>query len=140
MATSRNKFKPEQALALREFLEARGIETVDGRGESQFFRAVSPVDGRYYGFNFNDNGVTYSNTDFDDLIDVFNAPVVDVLSKHDSDLLDDFAIAALQGMLAWPGDEGNGSYHSNSDPKNTARIAYEYAQAMLAERKKHQTK
>lgn len=140
MATSRNKFKAEQANDLRKFLEARGIETVDGRGGAQFFRAVSPIDNRFYGFNFNENGVTYSNNDFDDLIDVFNAPVVDAISQHDSDLLDDFAIAALQGILAWPGDEGSGSYHSNSDPKHTANMAYEYARAMLAERAKRQTK
>lgn len=133
MATSRNKFKAEQANDLRMFLEACGIETVDGRGGAQFFRAVSPVDNRFYGFNFNDNGVTYSNTDFDDLIDVFNAPVVDAISQHDSDLLDDFAIAAMQAMAS-------GSF---SDPMADAQLAvrsYAIGKSMLAERAKHQPK
>lgn len=133
MATSRNKFKAEQANDLRKFLEARGIETVDGRGGAQFFRAVSPVDNRFYGFNFNDNGVTYSNTDFDDLIDVFNAPVVDAISQHDSDLLDDFAIAALQGILA-------GDMNVRGHEKYLSEWSYQIAKAMLAERAKHQTK
>lgn len=133
MATSRNKFKAEQAFDLRKFLEARGIETADGRGGAQFFRAASPVDNRFYGFNFNDNGVTYSNTDFDDLIDVFNAPVVDAISQHDSDLLDDFAIAAL-GLI--------GSFHEPGAKSSSvlAECAYGIAKAMLAERAKHQTK
>lgn len=133
MATSRNKFKAEQVNDLRKFLEARGIETEDGRGGAQFFRAVSPVDNRFYGFNFNVNGVTYSNTDFDDLIDVFNAPVVDAISQHDSDLLDDFAISALQGILS-----GDNVVIQNE--KLLASDAYKIAQAMLAERAKHQTK
>lgn len=133
MATSRNKFKAEQVNDLRKFLEARGIETAAGRGGAQFFRAVSPVDNRFYGFNFNENGVTYSNTDFDDLIDVFNAPVVDAISQHDSDLLDDFAIAALQGILS-----GNNVVIPNK--QQLASDAYEIAQAMRAERAKHQTK
>ncbi|WP_236222290.1 hypothetical protein [Pseudomonas asiatica] len=51
-------------------------------------------------------------------------------------LRDYFATKALQGLLAWPGDEGSGSYHSNSDPAHTASMAYEYADAMLAARVK----
>ncbi len=49
---------------------------------------------------------------------------------------DYFAAKALQGLLSWPGDEGSGSYHSNSDPAHTASMAYEYADAMLAARVK----
>lgn len=51
-------------------------------------------------------------------------------------LRDYFAAKALSGLLAWPGDEGSGSYHSNSDPKHTASMAYKYADALLAERAK----
>lgn len=52
------------------------------------------------------------------------------------DLRDDIAMHALQGLLAWPGDEGSGSYHSNSDPAHTASMAYEYADAMMKARGK----
>ncbi|MGE6564384.1 hypothetical protein ACQKF2_16640 [Pseudomonas hunanensis] len=52
------------------------------------------------------------------------------------ELRDYFAAKALQGLLAWPGDEASGSYHSNSDPAHTASMAYEYADAMLAARVK----
>ncbi|MGY4528038.1 hypothetical protein [Pseudomonas sp. TE21394] len=51
-------------------------------------------------------------------------------------LLDYFAAKALVGLLSWPGDEGSGSYHSNSDPAHTASMAYEYGKAMLAARVK----
>jgi len=51
-------------------------------------------------------------------------------------LLDYFAAKALVGLLSWPGDDGCGSYHSNSDPAHTASMAYEYGKAMLAARVK----
>lgn len=51
-------------------------------------------------------------------------------------LLDYFAAKALVGLLSWPGDDGSGSYHSNSDPAHTASMAYEYGKAMLAARVK----
>jgi hypothetical protein len=47
---------------------------------------------------------------------------------------DYFATKALQGMLAYPGDEGRGSWHSNASEESCARAAYQYADAMLAER------
>ena len=49
-------------------------------------------------------------------------------------LRDYLAAKALQGLLACPGDEVSGSYHSNSDPGHTAKMAYEYSDAMLAAR------
>jgi len=51
-------------------------------------------------------------------------------------LRDDFAAAALQGMLAYPGDERGGNAHTNSTPLDCANAAYAYADAMLAERAK----
>lgn len=138
MATTRDKFKAEQTDKLRAFFEARGIDCEDGRGEFQFFRARSPMDGRLKGFNHNENGVTYSPDEFDDLIDVFNAPVDPVSLKivdyqHDSDLLDDFAIAALQVVAAFK-DPGA------MTPSAISKCAYSIAHAMMAERAKHQPK
>jgi hypothetical protein len=52
------------------------------------------------------------------------------------DLRDDFAIAALQGILAYPGCEMRGSHHNNNTPDGVAAMAYGYADAMLAERAK----
>ena len=50
------------------------------------------------------------------------------------DLRDQMAMAALTGLLAYPGDEAAGSHHSNNTPEGVARAAYRYADAMLAER------
>lgn len=49
-------------------------------------------------------------------------------------LLDWFAGLAMQGMLAYPGDERRGSYHSNSTPDLIAVDAYGLADAMLRAR------
>ena len=49
---------------------------------------------------------------------------------------DYFAAKALQGMLAYPGDEQRGSHHNNNDAEGVAQMSYAYADAMLAERSK----
>lgn len=49
-------------------------------------------------------------------------------------LRDYFAATALQGMLAYAGDEVRGNYHTNSTPTDTAELAYRYADAMLEAR------
>lgn len=51
------------------------------------------------------------------------------------DLRDDIAMHALQGLLAYTGDESRGNYHTNSTPADTAEMAYRYADAMLEARK-----
>lgn len=51
-------------------------------------------------------------------------------------LRDYFAAKAMQGMLAYPGDEQRGSHHNNNDADGVAQMAYAYADAMLAERAK----
>lgn len=149
MATTRDKFKAEQSDKLRAFFEARGIECENGRGEFQFFRARSPLDGRLKGFNHNENGVTYSPDEFDDLIEIFNAPVDPVNleivdSQHDSDLLDDFAIAALGGICANDNAlrrfSADGAREMISPDVLVATAAYGIAKAMMAERAKHQPK
>jgi len=50
-------------------------------------------------------------------------------------LRDYFAAKALAGMMAYPGGEGNGSWHSNSSQDEVAKVAYSYADAMLVARK-----
>lgn len=51
-------------------------------------------------------------------------------------LRDAMAIAAMQGMLAYPGCEMCGSHHNNNTYEGVASMAYEYADAMLKERSK----
>lgn len=51
-------------------------------------------------------------------------------------LRDYFAAKAMQGMLAYPGDEVRGSHHNNNDAEGVAQMSYAYADAMLAERAK----
>lgn len=51
-------------------------------------------------------------------------------------LRDYFAAKAMQGMLAYPGDTTMGSHHNNNDAKGVAKVAYQYADAMLDERAK----
>lgn len=51
-------------------------------------------------------------------------------------LRDYFAAKAMQGMLAYPGDERRGSHHNNNDAEGVSQMSYAYADAMLAERAK----
>lgn len=51
-------------------------------------------------------------------------------------LRDYFAAAALQGMLAYCGDERSGSHHNNNTPDGVALMAFEYADAMIEARSK----
>ena len=73
-------------------------------------------------------------------LEVDPAPAVEVIdhpANHDSDLLDDFAIAALQGLLACP---VRGTWDSVIPSESAAKEAYKFARAMMAERAKHQPK
>lgn len=51
------------------------------------------------------------------------------------ELRDSMAMAALTGMLAFPGHPDLGRFNAASD-KDVAAVAYQYAAAMLAEREK----
>ena len=51
-------------------------------------------------------------------------------------LRDYLAAKAMQGMLAYPGDEQRGSHHNNNDYDGVSSMAYAYADAMLEERAK----
>lgn len=54
-----------------------------------------------------------------------------------TELIDMFAAAALQGMLSYSLHDGNnGNWACNCSEEGVAEIAYDYAEAMLKERKK----
>lgn len=101
-------------------------------------------------FCFNTKGVVTSPVEFDALIQVFRAPVDSGPSivfetptmraekiQHDSDLLDDFAIAAMPSVIrAYNDIPGEPSQNMEA----ISFECYELAKAMMAERAKHQTK
>ena len=147
MTHSKGKLNTNEIPAFRKFLEARGFKCRDGKGDWQSMQVQSIGDRGWSAFCFNMKGVVTSPVEFDALIQVFRAPVdpapavevIDRPASHDSDLLDDFAIAALQGMLAYPCNEQWGSFASMT-VEDAAKTSYEYAKAMIAERAKHQPK
>lgn len=146
MNHSKRKLNTAEIPAFRNFLEARGFNCRDGKGEWQSLQVQNITDKGWKAFCHNAKGVVTSPVEFDALIQVFRAPVdpvpaVEVIDRasHDSDLLDDFAIAALQGMLAYPGNEQWGSF-AIMTVDDAAKTSYEYAKAMMAERAKHQPK
>lgn len=58
------------------------------------------------------------------------------IDSLEDELRDKIAMAALTGLLAYPGQEGRGSHHSNSTSTLTARDAYAYADEMMKARRK----
>lgn len=103
---------------------------------------VQSIDDRgWSAFCFNTKGVVTSPVEFDALIQVFKAsvdpaPTVEVTDRaasHDSDLLDDFAIAALTIVATF-------KTVGAKSPDYIAERAYTIAKAMMAERAKHQPK
>lgn len=141
MTHSKIKLSTKEIPAFRQFLEMRGFKCRDGKGEWQSLQVQNITDRGWKAFCHNAKGVVTSPVEFDALIQVFKAPVdpapavevIDHPASHDSELLDDFAIAALQGMLS--GD--NVVIQSES---HLAKDSYKIAKAMMAERAKHQPK
>jgi len=126
--------------AFRKFLEARGFKCRDGKGEWQSLQVQDITDKGWKAFCHNAKGVVTSPVEFDALIQVFRAPVdpvpaVEVIDResHDSDLLDDFAIAALNIVATF-------TTFAAKSPDYIAERAYVIAKAMMAERAKHQPK
>lgn len=154
MTHSKSKLNTNEITAFRKFLEARGFRCRDGKGDWQSLQVQNITDRGWKAFCHNAKGVVTSPVEFDALIQVFRAPVdpapapaaevIDRPASHDSDLLDDFAIAALSGMC------GNdpllmrfndiGSKNMVSPDVLLATASYSLAKAMMAERAKHQTK
>jgi hypothetical protein len=56
-------------------------------------------------------------------------------SPNGMTLRDYFAAAALQGLLAWPGDNVCGNAHTNATYDQVAASVFAIADAMLAARK-----
>lgn len=150
MSTSKYMIKYEQAGQFRKFLEGRGIECRDGKGDWQLFQVKVPGIIGWKSFCHNANKVVSGPSELDAHAVVFNAPVVDSpkvsmdvvevggLIKYDSDLLDDFAIAALPSIIEYRiRDRKQGEANMGPD---IARLAYKQAMYMMAERAKHQTK
>ena len=68
---------------------------------------------------------------------VFPAAIPDnAFFQEGMTLRDYFAAKAMQGMLAYPGDEQRGSHHNNNDYDGVSSMAYAYAEAMLEARNK----
>ena len=144
MTHSKSKLNTNEIPSFRKFLEDRGFKCRDGKGDWQSLQVQNIADRGWKAFCHNAKGVVTSPVEFDALIQVFRAPVDPVSLKivdyqHDSDLLDDFAIAALQGMLSYPGNEQWGSF-ATMTTEDVAKTSYEFAKAMMAERAKHQPK
>lgn len=145
MTHIKSKLSTNEIPAFRKFLEARGFKCRDGKGDWQSLQVQNITDRGWKAFCHNAKGFVTSPVEFDALIQVFRAPVdqapafevIDRSASHDSDLLDDFAIAALQGMLACP---VRGTWDSVIPSESAAKEAYKFARSMMAERAKHQPK
>ena len=141
MTHSKIKLSTKEIQDFRQFLEMRGFKCRDGKGDWQSMQVQSIDDRGWKAFCFNTKGVVTSPVEFDALIQVFRAPVdpapaaevIDRPASHDSDLLDDFAIAAMQGVLA-------GDMCMRGAEEQLAEKSYRIALAMMAERAKHQPK
>lgn len=141
MTHSKNKLTTEDIKSFREFLELRGFKCRDGKGEWQSLQVQNITDRGWKAFCHNAKGVVTSPVEFDALIQVFRAPVdpvqvagsLEITASHDSDLLDDFAIAALNIVATF-------TAVGAKSPDYIAERAYVIAQAMMAERAKHQPK
>lgn len=141
MTHSKSKLTTKDIKSFREFLELRGFKCRDGKGDWQSLQVQNISDKGWKAFCHNAKGVVTSPVEFDALIQVFRAPVdpdqvtgsLEITASHDSDLLDDFAIAAL-GLI--------GSFHEPGAKSASvlAECAYGIAKAMMAERAKHQPK
>ena len=146
MIQSKIKLKTNEIPSFRKFLESRGFTCRDGKGTWQSLQVQKFGEHGWRAFCHNANGVVTSPVEFDALIQVFRAPidpapsveVIDRPASHDSDLLDDFAIAAMQAILEYRiREREEGETNMGAD---IARLAYKQAKYMMAERAKHQPK
>lgn len=146
MTHIKSKLMTYEIQAFRKFLESRGFKCRDGKGEWQALQVQNISDKGWKAFCHNAKGVVTSPVEFDAMIQAFRAPVdpapaVEVIERpasHDSDLLDDFAIAALPAILEYRiREREEGETNMGAD---IARLAYKQAKYMMAERAKHQPK
>ena len=140
MTHSKRKLAIEEIESFRKFLERRGFKCRNGKGRDQLMQVQNHgAPGQNVFCKTAKGAVSYPSI-FDDLVELFHAPIdpapsVEVIDRasHDSDLLDDFAIAALQVVAAFK-DPGA------MTPSAISKCAYSIAHAMMAERAKHQPK
>lgn len=140
MTHSKRKLAVEEIESFRKFLERRGFKCRNGKGRDQLMQVQNQgAPGQNVFCKTAKGAVSYPSI-FDDLVELFRAPVdpsptVEVIDRasHDSDLLDDFAIAALNIVATF-------TAVGAKSPDYIAERAYVIAQAMMAERAKHQPK
>lgn len=141
MTHSKRKLAIEEIESFRKFLERRGFKCRNGKGRDQMMQVQNQGAPGQNVFCKTAKGAVIYPAIFDDLVELFHAPVdpapsvevIDRPASHDSDLLDDFAIAALQGVLA-------GDMCMRGAEEQLAEKSYRIALAMMAERAKHQPK
>lgn len=145
MTHSKRKLAIEEIESFRRFLERRGFKCRNGKGRDQLMQVQNQGAPGQNVFCKTAKGTVIYPAIFDDLVELFHAPVdpspavevIDRPASHDSDLLDDFAIAAMPSVIR--------AY--NDIPGEPSQImeaisveCYELARAMMAERAKHQPK
>lgn len=141
MTHSKRKLAIEEIENFRKFLERRGFKCRNGKGRDQLMQVQNQGAPGQNVFCKTAKGAVSYPAIFDDLVELFHAPVdpvpavevIDRPASHDSDLLDDFAIAAMQGMLA-------GDMDMRGMENQLSEQSYRIALAMMAERAKHQPK
>lgn len=139
MTNSKRKLAIEEIESFRKFLERRGFKCRNGKGRDQLMQVQNQGAPGQNVFCKTAKGAVIYPAIFDDLVELFHAPVdpapvvevIDRPASHDSDLLDDFAIAALQGLL---------SSQDRYEADSISAASYRIARAMMAERAKHQPK
>ena len=145
MTHSKRKLAIEEIESFRKFLEHRGFKCRNGKGRDQLMQVQNQGAPGQNVFCKTAKGAVIYPSIFDDLVELFHAPVdpapaVEVIDRasHDSDLLDDFAIAAMPAIMERMMIERKDD-DSNLSPL-IAKLAYKVARAMMAERAKHQPK
>lgn len=141
MTHNKRKLAIEEIESFRKFLERRGFKCRNGKGRDQLMQVQNQGAPGQNVFCKTAKGAVIYPAIFDDLVELFHAPVdpapavevVDRQESHDSDLLDDFAIASMQAMAS-------GSFSDPLSDKQLALRSYGIALAMMAERAKHQPK
>lgn len=146
MTHSKRKLAIEEIESFRKFLERRGFKCRNGKGRDQLMQVQNQGAPGQNVFCKTAKGAVIYPAIFDDLVELFHAPVdpapavevIDHPASHDSDLLDDFAIAALPAILEYRiREREEGETNMGAD---IARLAYKQAKYMMAERAKHQPK
>lgn len=146
MNHSKRKLAVEEIESFRKFLERRGFKCRNGKGRDQLMQVQNQGAPGQNVFCKTAKGAVIYPAIFDDLVELFHAPidpapsveVIDHPANHNSDLLDEFAIAALPAILEYRiREREEGETNMGAD---IARLAYKQAKYMMAERAKHQPK